>query len=95
MSRRGSRGTAGTLRRLGPSSSVYRPRQQPLCMVQISGDYLAGIGPAPERTPMVDVDPQRALKMPRDTAAVVARELCELGWSAELVPAMKRGGVDA
>lgn len=89
MSRSGSRATAGTLRRLAPRSAVYRPRKQPLCMVLISGDYLAGIGP--EREPMASADPARALRMPRDTAAVVARELIELGWSAELVPAQRAG----
>lgn len=93
MSRRGSRGTAGTLRRLGPSSKVYRPqarrsRPQPLCSILTSAGYLTGVGPAPEKAPILDPDPARAWKLPRDAARQVCLGLADLGYAVELVEAM-------
>lgn len=88
------RGSAGTLRRLAPRSAVYRPRArrskpQPLCSILVKGDWLAGIGPAPERKPMLSADPTQALRIPRDQARQVCLGLLDLGYSAELVEAWR------
>lgn len=85
MSRRGSRGTAGTLRRLGPRPRASRPRRQPLCSILTGQGFLSAI--APNSTPIFDGDITRALRLSRDTARQVCVGLIELGYSAELVGA--------
>ena len=91
MSRRlSTRGTAGTLRRLAPSSAVYRPRrakEQPLCTILTGSGYLSSIGP--NSAPVFDGDIAKALWLPRDSARQVCLGLIELGYSTELVGARR------
>ena len=90
MSRRGSRGTAGTLKRLAPRPKVYRPCKQPLCLILSQGSYLVGIGP--DRQPMLAADPTKALRLPRDQARQVAMEMIGLGLAAEVERVVGGGG---
>ncbi len=92
MSRRlSTRGTAGTLRRLGPGSAVYRPRRakrQPLCTILTGSGYLSSIGP--NSAPVFDGDIAKALWLPRDSARQVCLGLIDMGHSAELVGVRQR-----
>lgn len=85
MSRRHSRGTAGTLRRLGPKASPRRAKRQPLCAILTGSGYLAAIMPNSE--PVFDGDIAKALRLTRDVAPQVCLGLAELGYTAEIVGA--------
>ncbi len=85
MSRRNSRGTAGTLRRLGPKGP-RRAKRQPLCTILTGSGYLSSI--APNSAPVFDGDIAKALRLPRDSARQVCLGLIELGYSTELAEAL-------
>ncbi|MBM3280923.1 MAG: hypothetical protein FJY95_23025 [Candidatus Handelsmanbacteria bacterium] len=82
--RRGSRGSAGTLRRLGPKAPRRRAPQR-LCHVVSRGEYLAAVDP--ERQPVLTEDPAKALRMPAEVARQAALGMHDLGLDAEVVPA--------
>lgn len=91
MSRGGSRGSAGTLRRLGPKPATRRRQVRPAnCTVEVQGSYLTSIDP--ERQPVLTTDRAQALPLPAEEARQVCLAMRELGYDAEVVPVPRGGG---
>ena len=89
MNGRGSRGTAGTLRRLAPRPT-RRGRSAARCLVKTAEGYLWAR--SEEGDPLFSPDETAGLPLLADVARQVAQELRNQGYDAELVPA-PRGGI--
>lgn len=89
MSRRATRGSAGTLRRLAPRPASRRRVPRANCLVRSGAQYLTRIDEL--RQPVLTPDITQALPLPADTARQVCLGMIELGMDAEVVSAGRMG----